>query len=100
MAGIDFDNTFSLLIKYDSIKTIFAIVVAQKMKMLQFHNGTIYLNGDLYEDICICQPEGFIEDSQCICKLIKSLYDLRQSDCQWNIKFHSFHCPITNHYNV
>ena len=91
MAGINFDNIFSLVIKYDSIKTIFAIVVAQKMKMLQFDNGTTYLNGDLYKDICMCQPEGFIKDLQCVCKLIKSLHDLCQSGRQWNIKFHSFH---------
>ncbi len=60
------------------------------MKMLQFDIGTAYLNDDLNEDVYMWQPEGFIDDPQLVCKLIKSLYGLRQSRRQWNFKFDSF----------
>lgn len=65
---------------------------AKNMKMLQFDIGTAYLNGDLSKEIYMQQPEGYINSSnvKLVCKLIKSLYGLRQSGRQWNIKFDQF----------
>ena len=61
-----------------------------KMKVLRFDIGTVYLNGDLNKDIYMRQPEGFIMILNWFCKLIESLYGLRQSGRQWNMKFNSF----------
>jgi len=45
---------------------------------------TAFLNGDLEEEIYMKQPEGFIESGKenKVCKLVKSLYDLKQAPKQ------------------
>ena len=53
---------------------------------------TTFLNGDLDEEIYMDQPEGFVEFGQesKVCKLTKSLYDLKQAPKNWHKKFDSY----------
>ena len=46
---------------------------------------TAFLNGDLDEEIYMEQPEGFVlpGNEKKVCKLVKSLYDLKQAPKQW-----------------
>ena len=47
-----------------------------------------FLNGNLYEDVYMTQPEGFIsKDGNHICKLQRSIYGLKQASRSWNIQF-------------
>jgi hypothetical protein len=50
---------------------------------------TTFLNGELDEEIYMDQPEGFIADGQenKVCRLIKSLYCLKQAPKQWHEEF-------------
>ena len=50
---------------------------------------TVFLNGDLEEEIYMVQPEGCVEPGQerKVCKLIKSLYGLKQAPKQRHEKF-------------
>ncbi|GKG09175.1 retrotransposon protein, putative, ty1-copia subclass, partial [Tanacetum coccineum] len=50
---------------------------------------TTFLNGDLEEEIYMNQPEGFIAPRQegKVCRLVKSLYGLKQALKQWHQKF-------------
>nr|GEV48932.1 zinc finger, CCHC-type [Tanacetum cinerariifolium] len=50
---------------------------------------TAFLNGDLEEEIYMNQPEGFIAPGQegKVCRLVKSLYSLKQAPKQWHHKF-------------
>ena len=45
--GIDFTETYSPVIRYDSICVILAIAVAKGMYLKQFDIGTAFLNGEL-----------------------------------------------------
>ena len=50
-----------------------------------------FLNGELDEEIYMKQPVGFIIQGQehKVCRLLKSIYGLKQSSRQWNIQFHN-----------
>ena len=50
---------------------------------------TVFLNGELEEEIYMEQPEGFVASGQenKVCKLVKSLYGLKQAPKQWHQKF-------------
>eukprot|EP00253_Pinus_taeda_P034810 PITA_34810 len=49
-----------------------------------------FLHGDLFEEIYMEQPLGFIQDSSLVCKLKKSLYGLKQALRAWYAKMDSF----------
>ena len=46
-----------------------------------------YLNGILQETIFMTQPEGFEDATERICRLIKTLYGLKQAGRCWNFEF-------------
>jgi len=50
---------------------------------------TVFLNGDLEEEIYMDQPVRFINNGQenKVCKLVNSLYELKQAPKQWHQKF-------------
>ena len=49
-----------------------------------------FLAGDLNEVIYMAKLEGFVGEGDLVCKLLKSLYSLKQSPQQWNNKIHQF----------
>ena len=50
---------------------------------------TAFLNSNLDEEIYMLQPEGFIAKNQehMVCKLKRSIYELKQASRSWNIRF-------------
>jgi len=84
--GIDFDETFSPVVRFDSIRALLAFAVQKKMLIHQMDVVAAFLHGDLEEVIYMEQPEGYVipgkEDM--VCQLEKSLYGLKQSPRCWN----------------
>jgi len=57
---------------------------------------TVFLHGDLEEQIYMQQPEGFSQPGHehLVCRLKKSLYGLKQSPRQWYKRFDSYMIQI------
>lgn len=88
--GVDYSETFSPVVKYTSVRSIFALAAAQKMKLKQFDIKTAFLYGDLKEDVYMRQPIGYEDGTNKVCKLKRSLYGLKQASRCWNEKFTHF----------
>ena len=84
-AGIDFEDTFSPVVRYASIRTLQAIVNQLDLELHQMDASTAFLNGKMKEDIYMSQPEGYIQEGKenMVCKLNKSIYGLEQSSRSW-----------------
>ena len=90
--GIDYEETFSPVVRYQSIRTLLAFDVQNDMLLHQMDVVTAFLNGTLEEDIYMEQPDGYVEQGKedLVCKLRKSLYGLKQSPRCWNKAFTEF----------
>ena len=78
--GVDYFDTYSPVKKITTIRILIAIASSHNLLVHQMDVKTPFLNGDLDEEIYMNQPEGFIVlgQEQKVCKLIKSLYGLKQ----------------------
>lgn len=88
--GIDYDETFSPVAKFSSIRMILAVATSEGLLLRQFDIKTAFLYGDLDEEIFMKQPVGFSDSSQRVCRLNRSLYGLKQASRCWNQKFTNF----------
>ena len=70
--------------KHYSIRLLLALVTQMNMELVQLDVKTVFLHGDLEEEIYMTQPEGFkvVGKEDMVCKLKISLYGLKQSPRQ------------------
>ena len=68
------------------------MVAIENLHLEQLDVKTVFLHGDLEEDIYLIQLEGFSVQGQenLVCKLRKCLYGLKQAPKQWYKKFDRF----------
>ena len=87
--GIDYKETFSLVARYESIRYLLAHAALQDWKIEAMDVKLAYLHRVLEEEIYMEQPEGFIAkgEEDKVCKLICSLYGLKQAGRVWNRTF-------------
>jgi hypothetical protein len=81
ISGIDYNDVFSPVVKHSSIRALLGIVAIHDLELEELDVKTALIHGDLEEEIYMDQPEGFIVHGKenCVYKLKKSLYDLKQS---------------------
>lgn len=84
--GIDYEETYSPVVRYNSIRFLLALAVQKDLEIFQMDAVTAYLQGDLEEDIYMEQPKGFKDNTGRVCRLNKAIYGLKQSGRVWNQK--------------
>lgn len=84
--GIDYQETFSPVVRYTSIRFLLAMATKYDLNIRQMDVVTAFLHGELKETIYMEQPQGFNDGSDRVCKLQRSLYGLKQSSRVWNEK--------------
>jgi hypothetical protein len=83
--GIDFEDTFSPFARMEAIWLLLTYACSKNVKVYQIDIKSVFLNGELEEEVYIEQPKGFqlSENADYVCKLKKALYGLKQAPRAW-----------------
>ncbi|KAL0424084.1 UNVERIFIED_CONTAM: Retrovirus-related Pol polyprotein from transposon TNT 1-94 [Sesamum radiatum] len=83
--GIDFEETFSPVARFDTIRTVLSIAANYKWKVYQFDVKSAFLNGVLEEEVYVQQPKGYEVkgEEMKVYRLRKALYGLKQAPRAW-----------------
>jgi hypothetical protein len=80
-SGVNYDETFSPVVKPATVHTMFATTVSRNWPVQQLDVKNVFLHDTLSETIFCSQPTGFADPTHpdLICRLHKSLYGLKQA---------------------
>jgi len=81
IAGLDFEKTFTPVVRIESVRCLFAIAAFLFLHMLHIDCMMAFLNGWSDLELYMQQPEGFIDKRfpRKVLRLNKSLYGLKQA---------------------
>jgi histone deacetylase 1/2 len=83
--GIDYEDTFSPVIKMSTIRTILSIAVSKGWSLRRLDVQNVFLHGILEEKVYTRQPLGYEDKTRpnYVCMLDKALYGLKQAPPAW-----------------
>jgi hypothetical protein len=83
--GIDYDDTFSPVVKPTTIRMVLSLTVSRGWVLHQLDVQNMFLHSILDEDVYMKQPPGFVDSNfpSYHCKLDKALYGLKQAPRAW-----------------
>ena len=85
MEEVDFDETFVLVARLESIRILLAIASHLNFKLYQMDVKSAFLNGMLQEEEYVEQLKGFVDPHRPndVYKLKRALYGLKQAPRAW-----------------
>ena len=83
--GLDFDEILSLVVQFESVRTILTIATLEKWKVKSLDVKSAFLYGTLDEELYMEQPQGFKVPGKehKVLRLWKAIYGLEQAACAW-----------------
>lgn len=92
--GIDYDETFSPVVKPTTVRTVLSLDVSNGWSVRQLVVKNTFLHSHLKEEVCICLSPlvSLIHNGAImfVCHLIKALYGLKQTPQVWFHRFSSY----------
>nr|GEZ80895.1 retrovirus-related Pol polyprotein from transposon TNT 1-94 [Tanacetum cinerariifolium] len=90
--GIDFEESFATVARLEAIRIFLAYAAHKNMVVYQMDVKTMFLNGNLREEVYVSQPDGFVDQDNPnhVYKLKKALYGLKQAPRAWYDMLSSF----------
>ncbi|GJW59981.1 putative ribonuclease H-like domain-containing protein [Tanacetum coccineum] len=79
--GIDFEESFALVSRLEAIRIFLTFAAHMNMVVYQMDVKTVFLNGNLREEVYVSQSDGFMDpdNPNHVYKLKKALYGLKQA---------------------
>ena len=77
--GIDYEDTFSPVVKLATVRTVLSIAVSRGWCLRQLDVQNAFLHGVLEKEVYMRQPLGFENEAApyLVCKLDKAIYGLK-----------------------
>nr|GEX14997.1 retrovirus-related Pol polyprotein from transposon TNT 1-94 [Tanacetum cinerariifolium] len=90
--GIDFEESFAPVARLEAIRIFLSYAAHKNMVVYQMDVKTVFLNGNLREEVYVSQPDGFVDQDNPnhVYKIKKALYGLKQALRAWYDMLSSF----------
>nr|GEU69927.1 hypothetical protein [Tanacetum cinerariifolium] len=90
--GMKFEESFASVARLEGIRIFLAYAAHKNMVVYQMDVKTVFLNGNLREEVYVSQSDGFMDqdNSNNMYKLKNSLYRLKQAPRAWYDMLSSF----------
>ncbi|GJX21298.1 retrovirus-related pol polyprotein from transposon TNT 1-94 [Tanacetum coccineum] len=90
--GIDFEESFASVARLEAISIFLSFAAHMNLVVYQMDVKTVFLNGNLREEVYVSQPDGFVDpdNPNYVYKLKKALYGLKQAPRAWYDMLSSF----------
>jgi len=86
--GFDYHEIFSPIAKDVTVRSFLSVVAIINWSLHHMDVNNAFLHGDLDEEIYMELPQGLRRQGESrVCRLCKSLYELKQASRQWYAKF-------------
>ncbi|CAI7737125.1 unnamed protein product [Closterium sp. NIES-54] len=83
VCGANNDETYSPMSSYIKLRIFLSIVVVLDLNLMQLRMKNAFLQSKLDRVLYMYQPDYFVDGTGQVCKLLKSLYGLKQSPLLW-----------------